>query len=348
MRNACMKLYTYTHTVPFELENGQSLPGLTLAYHTSRRHLLPEGQPDPAQRVVWICHALTANSNPQEWWDTLVGPGLFFDTTRDFIVCVNMLGSCYGSTNPTSPHSGFAHYLDFPLITIRDIVRANMLVRDHLGIDRIHLMVGGSSGGFQAVEWAIMEPERIQNLCLLATNARVSPWCTAFNESQRMALWADPTFAAQESPAGGRAGLEAARSVALISYRSYEGYDQTQAEADPDCLLASRACSYQRYQGQKLSARFNAYAYYCLSRSVDTHNVGRGRGGVAEALSRIRARTLVLPLSTDGLFPPQESLYMARHIPGAELRMLESRFGHDGFLLEYKQIAQYIQEICKY
>jgi homoserine O-acetyltransferase len=222
------------------------------------------------------------------------------------------------------------------------MVKAHELLRRHLGITHIDLLVGGSSGGFQAVEWAISNPSLIKNLCLICCNARVSAWCTAFNESQRMALQADESFTAQTGADGGKKGLECARSVALLTYRSYEGYARTQSEEDKNCLLAGKAGSYQRYQGEKLSNRFNAYAYYYLTLGLDTHNVGRGRGGVGKALSGITANTLCIAIDSDVLFPLCELKLMANHIPNAALKVISSDFGHDGFLLEYAQIVEAI------
>ncbi|NLA15619.1 MAG: alpha/beta fold hydrolase [Bacteroidales bacterium] len=347
--------HTFTNSHPFPLEGGSVLPGIRVRYHCS-----PGSHHN--RRVIWICHALTANSNPCDWWPTLVGKGKFFDPFREFIICANVIGSCYGSTQPDGP--------DFPLITIRDMVQAHELLRRELGIEEIHLLIGGSSGGFQAVEWAVSNPSLIKNLCLIACSARISPWATALNESQRMALLADSTFANGNSSAAdgssttassdkaadgssssktangaGRQGLAAARSIALLSYRSYEGYCQTQAEACNNVLTATRACSYQQYQGEKLANRFCAYSYYVLTRSLDSHNVGRGRSSVEKALSQIAARTLCIGIDSDLLFPLSEIDFMARHIPEARKEVITSDFGHDGFLLEYEQITS---SLCKF
>jgi homoserine O-acetyltransferase len=228
------------------------------------------------------------------------------------------------------------------------MVKAHELLRRHLGIAHIDLLVGGSSGGFQAVEWAVSNPEVIKNLCLICCNARISAWGTAFNESQRMALLADESFTAQTSVAGGKKGLECARSIALLTYRSYDGYAKTQSEDDENCFLAKRAASYQQYQGQKLSNRFNAYSYYYLTLGLDTHNVGRGRNGVAKALSRITANTLCIAIDSDVLFPVSEVEMMATHIPNAALEVISSTFGHDGFLLEYAQLVKAIDSKLKF
>ena len=325
-----MRENTFFSKDPFSLECGDVLPGIKITYHCS------EGSPGNRQ-VVWICHALTANSNPMEWWPALVGPDKFFDPGRQFLVCANVPGSCYGSTGPDAA--------GFPLITIRDMVKAHELLREHLNIHTIDLLIGGSSGGFQALEWSISHPGVVENLCLIACNARVSPWATALNEAQRMALKADPSFGNAHDPEGGKRGLAAARAMALLSYRSYEGYGKTQAELSADALLATRACSYQQHQGEKLTSRFCPYSYYSLTLSLDSHNVGRGRGGVETALSGIRARTLCIGIDSDLLFPLSEIKYVANHIPGAVADVISSDFGHDGFLLEHEQITS---SLCRF
>lgn len=333
----------YIHNDIFEFEAGGSLEGLKVVYHCSEK---PWKEGDD-RKVIWICHALTANSDAQDWWPELVGPGRLFDTDRYFVVCANMLGSAYGSSGPSSinPETGKPFYFDFPKITVRDIVKANDLVRRHLGISKIHLMVGGSIGGFQSIEWTIMEPEVFEKAIFIACGSRVSPWLTAWEESQRMALEADPTFRACESLKGGEAGLRCARSIALISYRSYEGYNATQAETDEDCLFADRAGSYQRYQGKKLSDRFDAYSYYYLSDSVNSSNAGRGRGGLEKALGSIKADCTVIGIDSDRLFPVEEQKFLAEKIPGARYHEITSKFGHDGFLLENDQLTEIIKPL---
>ena len=203
----------------FQLESGTTLPSLTAAYHTF-------GKLNAARdNVIWICHALTANSDCEDWWPGLIGKGCTIDPERYFIVCVNMLGSTYGSTSPQSidPRTGKPHGLNFPLVTTKDNARFFSLVADYLGINGIRLLMGGSMGGQHALEWACTEPERFDLLCVLATNARHSAWGIAFNESQRMALRADPTLGGDD-PEAGKAGLEAARAIAMLSYRHYRTY----------------------------------------------------------------------------------------------------------------------------
>ena len=328
---------------PFTFEAGGVLPRLEVAYHTSP-HPYRKGE-----KVVWICHALTANSDAEDWWPQMVGPGKLIDTDRYFVVCVNMLGSSYGSSSPASVNSetGRPYYLDFPKVTVRDIIHATIEVRKALGIEKVDLLVGSSIGGFQALEWAIQEPDVIVKAAFMATSARVTPILTAYEESQRMALEADPTFRACASLKGGEAGLRCARSIALISYRSFDGYFQTQQDADPDQLFAARACSYQQYQGKKLSDRFDAYCYWTLSYSVDSANVGRGRGGVEQALQRIKAETIVVAIDSDCIFPPQVMRPIAEAIPGARYHVIHSLFGHDGFLLETEQLTAILSPLLR-
>lgn len=324
---------------PFNLECGKTLNKITIKYTVSCKERADK-------KVIWICHALTANANPSEWWNTLVGSGKLFDPQQHYIVCANILGSCYGSTGPSSNNEhGKPYLLDFPPITIRDLVQAHELLREHLKINSIELLIGGSNGGFQAIEWAVSNPYIIKNLCLIATNAIVSPWCTAFNQSQRLALKADPTFTMNSDPGGGKAGLAAARSIALLSYRSYSGYNRTQNEEEEnaDFLIAKKASSYQNYQGKKLVERFNAYSYYTLSLNVDSHNIGRGRGGLEKSLKRITAKTLCIAIDSDLLFPQREMKRVADGIERCAMEVISSEYGHDGFLLEYKQLEEKIK-----
>ena len=328
----------------FAFEAGGNVSGIEVVYHTSDRDYTK------GERVVWLCHALTANSNPMDWWPEMVGKGCCIDPEKDYVVCVNIFASPYGTTGPRSwMNDGEAMKrspLDFPKVTVRDMARLFPIVRKYIGIEKVDLLVGSSIGGFQALEWAIMEPEVIERAAFIATAPRVTPWLGAWMESQRMAIEADPTFKACESLAGGQKGLEAARALSLISYRTFEGYNITQAEQDEDCLFAQRVASYERYQGEKLVKRdFDAYSYYYLTYSVDSHNVGRKRGGVAAALGQIQAKSIVITITSDGLFPPVEGQEWAAWIPGAKYVEIESKWGHDGFLLETEAIAKRLEEL---
>ena len=331
----------------FAFEAGGSVRGIEVVYHTSDREY------KAGDRVVWLCHALTANSNPMDWWPEMVGKGCCINPEKDYVVCVNIFASPYGTTGPRDwcagkrrEAKGERSPLDFPKVTVRDMARLFPIVRKYIGIEKVDLLVGSSIGGFQALEWAILEPEVIERAAFIATAPRVTPWLGAWMESQRMAIEADPTFKACESLAGGQKGLEAARALSLISYRTFDGYNLTQAEEDEDCLFAGRVASYERYQGEKLVKRdFDAYSYYYLTWSVDSHNVGRKRGGVAAALGKIKAKSVVITITSDGLFPPVEGKKWAAWIPGAKYVEIESKWGHDGFLLETEAIAERLEEL---
>ena len=327
----------FNYENPFTLESGVTLPGYHLAYTTHGKLNADKSN------VVWIFHALTANSNPLEWWPGLVGDGKFFDPAKYFIICANKPGSPYGSVSPLSinPQTNQLYYHDFPVFTMRDMIRTFQHLKDHLGIRKIFLALGGSTGGMQLLEWAIEEPELFEHIVPIATNAVLSPWAIAFNASQRMAIEADITWL-ERRPDAGQKGLAAARSIALLSYRHYNGYDITQPRDKSFVALGNEvtyaADNYQRYQGLKLVNRFNAICYYRLSQSMDSHDVGKNRGGVEKALRKITARTLVIGITSDVLYPITEQEYLQKKILGAELLSISSDFGHDGFLLEYEKI----------
>lgn len=315
---------------------------MDLVYHT------PEREYSKGEKVIWICHALTGNSDPEDWWPQMVGKGTLIDVDKYYVVCVSMICSSYGECSPATidPATGKPYLLSFPDTTIRDMVRANILVRKHLGIEKIDLMIGPSIGGFLTYEWAVMEPEVIKNAFFLATANRVPPFLTAFNESQRMAMLADPTFKEAKDIHGGELGLKCARSIALISYRTCDGYNTTQSEKDDDVMVADRASSYQRYQGEKLIRReFDAYSYWYLSYALDSMNLGRGRGGVEAALSTIKAKSIVVSITSDMLFPPSLGAASAAAIPGAVHKQISSIYGHDGFLIENDQLCDILAPV---
>jgi homoserine O-acetyltransferase/O-succinyltransferase len=324
----------FTHDGPIVLESGASLPTYHLAYTTHGR--LNEAK----DNVVWVFHALTANSDPVQWWPGLVGDGKLFDPSEWFIVCVNMPGSCYGSSGPMDGRPGGAgpYYHDFPFFTTRDMIRAYQPLREFLGIEKIHTGIGGSMGGQQLLEWAIEEPEMFRYIFPIATNARHSPWGIAFNTAQRMAIESDGTWKERTDEAG-RAGMMAARATALLSYRHYDTYLKMQP--------GDAAESYQRYQGEKLARRFNAFSYYKLSQSMDSHDIGRARGGAEKALQRIRARALVIGIESDILFPLPEQEWLGAMIPGASFQSIPSLYGHDGFLLEFGQIEGLVKNFVR-
>ena len=329
----------YSHSEPFVLESGEVLPKVDIVYDTF-------GELNEAKdNVIWVCHALTANSDVADWWPHTVEEGKFLDPTRYFIICANFLGSHYGTTSPLSvnPATGEKYYYDFPRITVRDMVHCHQLLAKALGIERVKMLIGSSIGGFQCMEWAIMEPHFMDNLVLIATTTCSEPWAAAFNESQRMAIRLDRTWGERDDDAG-LDGMAVARSIALISYRGGAAYNATQQEIEgsEDASFERRAHTYQQYQGEKLRRRFNAMSYYRLSEAVDSHNIGRGRGGISKALQSIEARTLVVAISSDILFPPEAHTPLWEHIRGAEYHLIESEFGHDGFLVEHEKLNRII------
>ena len=331
----------FDYKAPFRLECGDELPALRIAYHTYGR------MNAAGDNVVWVCHALTANSDVADWWPHTVEEGRFLDPTRYFVVCANILGSHYGTTGPlqVNPATGEPWYGDFPRFTIRDMVAAHRLLARELGIGRMAALIGSSVGGFQAVEWAVGEPERFERLVLIATAAKASPWTIAIDETQRMAIEADSTFGERRDDAGMK-GLTAARAIGLLTYRGGEGYNLTQQDRE-EFPTVHRASTYQQYQGEKLCRRYNAYSYHAILDAFDTHDVGRGRGGVVEALGRIRARTLVVGITTDMIFTPREMRELQGWIPGSLYREIDSPFGHDGFLVEYEQLNAMLAPFLK-
>ena len=325
---------------PLKLEDDGTIRHLQIAYHTYGSLNADKSN------VIWVCHALTADSEVADWWPHTVESGSFLDPEKYFVVCANILGSHYGTTGPLTPGpDGEAPlYGQFPRVTIRDIVAAHKRLAAHLGISRVKLLIGSSLGGFQCQEWALSEPDFAENVALIATAPFTTPWAAAFNESQRMAIEADATYGQPRDDAGA-AGLEAARSIALLSYRGAPAYNITQAdkpEYQPTPFI-HRVHSYQRHQGEKLKNRFNAYSYVRMSEAVDSHNIGRGRGGIVMALSHFKPRALIVAITSDILFPPEDHQLFIKHIPSNEYHLIDSDFGHDGFLIEHAKLNEIIR-----
>lgn len=328
----------YSHEI-FKLECGGVLHGIEIEYTTY-------GTLSPTKdNVIWVCHALTADSNVADWWPHTVEEGRFLDPAKWFVVCANFLGSPYGTTSPVSinPTTGVRYGKEFPMITVRDMVAAHRKLAERLGIESVKLLIGSSIGGFQVMEWAIAAPDFAKRVALIATCTRSSAWAIAFNESQRMAISADASFHT-DSPDGGKDGMAVARSIALLSYRGAEAYNATQTDPDGEKLSGYRATTYQQHQGEKLRKRFDAHCYWRLTEAVDSHNIARGRGSVEEALRSIRSKALVVAITSDILFPPSDHDVMVENIPSVEYRLINSPFGHDGFLVEYEQLDAIIKE----
>lgn len=321
---------------PFFLESGEVLHNVTIVYNTYGTIN------DDSSNVVWVCHALTANSDVADWWSGIIGKGKLFDPDKFFIICANILGSCYGSTGAFSnnPVTNKKYGKDFPLLTVRDLVQAHIALRKHLNISSIKVLIGGSLGGQQCLEWAITEPDIIKHLVPIATNAYHSPWGIAWNTAQRMALESDSHFYS-DGEERVEEGLKTARAIAMLSYRSYHTYYETQKD-DNNKFADFKSDSYQRYQGEKLVSRFDAHTYYTLTKVMDSHNVGRVRDSVESALRTIKAKTCIIGIQSDILFPIAEQQYLAKEIPNAEFHEIISFYGHDGFLLEFEQITTII------
>ena len=339
----------------FALDCGNALPRLEIAY-TVHGTLNSEGT-----NAVLVCHALTGHAHAADarmengetipgWFSGVIGPGRAFDTGKYCLICSNILGSCYGSTGPVSRNrdTGRAYGPDFPRVTVRDMVRAQKLLLDHIGVRSLRTVIGGSLGGMQALEWAIQYPEMVQSIVPIATAAAHSPWAIGISETQRLAIMSDPDWQGGRYTRQPERGIAIARAVAMLSYRSYgsflprfgrhapapgDGHERLRifGEAAPEFSVES----YLRYQGQKLADRFDANTYITLTRAMDAHDVGAGRGGVREALGLIRARTLVLGISSDILYPPAEQRAIAASIPGAAYAEIASPHGHDAFLIEF-------------
>lgn len=331
-----MNYFHYPHT--FNLENGSQLPELTIAYKTYGK--LNEEK----NNVVWICHALTASADVADWWPGVVGKGHIIDPEKYFIVCANILGSCYGSSGPLSvnPATGQPYYHQFPFITIRDMVNAHILLRKQLGIDKIYLLMGGSMGGYQAMEWCIMEKNIAERLVLLATSASESAWGIATHTAQRLSIEADGTWQNNAANAGA-SGLKAARAIGMLTYRNYNIMVQKQSDTDVNKTDDFKASSYMTYQGDKLVKRFNAYSYWLLTKSMDSHNIARGRSNAAEILNTITQPTLLFGISSDILCPLCEQEFLASHIPLSKLIGIDSEYGHDGFMVENEQISMHLE-----
>ncbi|HTE08581.1 MAG TPA: homoserine O-acetyltransferase [Flavitalea sp.] len=330
----------FSYDKDFRLESGEIIKGLTVAYHTYGS-LNSDGS-----NVVWICHHLTANSDASLWWQGMVGQDLLIDPAEHYIVCANILGSCYGTTGPLSvnPVTGSPYYQHFPFITIRDMVNAHILLRVHLKIETIQLLIGGSMGGYQALEWAAMEPKRIGRMILLSTSAAESAWGIAVHTAQRMAIEADNSWNTN-SPEAGKQGLKAARAIGLISYRNHKILVEKQTDENPDKMDGFQASSYMVYQGDKLASRFNAFSYWILTKAMDSHNLARGRAANTIAvLNAMIQPTLVFGIQSDILCPLPEQEFLLKHLKDAVMVVIDSDYGHDGFMVESKKISSHIRK----
>ncbi|MEM7788333.1 MAG: homoserine O-acetyltransferase [Bacteroidota bacterium] len=330
----------------FTTERGDRLPDVTVAYRTWG------ALSEAADNAVVICHALTGDADAAAWWPGLVGEGQLVDPARHFVVCPNALGSCYGTTGPaTLDADGRRLGSRFPRVTIRDQARLHARLLNHLGVRSVALAAGGSMGGMQALELALVDreagPDRVRRLVLIGMGAAHGAWQIGTSEAQRLAIradarWQGGDYAADAPP---EAGLAAARAHAMMTYRSAhlfgerfgrERHEPRFTPADPKYAVES----YLRYQGAKLAGRFDAGAYVRLTEAMDDHDVGRGRGreSAQAALARLRADALCVGISSDLLYPPAESRALAELLPCGRYAELDSPFGHDAVLVAFEGV----------
>ena len=341
----------------FALESGEALANVTVAFETWGQ--LNHG----ATNAVLVLHALSGDSHAEGpsgpghvspgWWDGLIGPGAPIDTERYFVVCPNVLGGCQGTTGPSSPDAENSPYGSrFPVITIRDQVAVEVALADELGIERWAAMIGGSMGAMRALEWSVGYPDRVERAVVLAVSAAASAEQIALCSLQIRAIKSDPAFVNGDYYSTGKSpstGLSIARGLGQLSYRTEHEFDvrfAREVQDDEAPLHGGRYAveSYLEYQGEKLTRRFDANSYIVLSEAMNHHDLGRARGGVAEALRTVRARVTVAGIARDRLYPLEQQLEIARLLPGdEEVHVIHSEFGHDGFLLETELVGEIVR-----
>jgi homoserine O-acetyltransferase len=342
---------TFATDEPFRLAEGGALQPVTLRYALYGRLNARKSN------AILVCHALSGSARVADWWGEMFGAGRPFDTTKYCIIGVNIIGSCYGSTGPRSvnPQTGAPYGADFPLVTIRDMVRAQAQLLDQLGVKRLHAVIGGSIGGMQAMQWAVDYPERVERLIAIGA-APLSAMGLALNHLQRQAICNDPAWQggryAEDAPPV--AGLALARAIAMCSYKSAELFNSRfhrrpdRTGEDPHRALEHRfdIAGYLDYQGRIFTRRFDANSYLIISKAMDTFDLARGYESEEAALRRISARTLLVGISSDWLFPAADVRALAARMraSGADARYDEiaSSHGHDGFLADCALVAPVI------
>jgi homoserine O-acetyltransferase/O-succinyltransferase len=322
---------------PFELESGLQLPDLRISYNTYGK--LNEQR----DNVVWVCHALTASAAVHDWWAGLFGVGNVLDPEKNFIICANNLGSPYGTTSPDhiNPTTGERYGMSFPAFTLKDTANSIIGLMEALDIQHIDTLIGGSCGGNIALEMAVQLGSKIKRLVLICSSARETPWTIAIHQSQRIALESDPDFKNNKSKAGIN-GLKAARAFALPFYRTAQSLNIRQKEEDSNKVSDYRSASYISYQGEKFIKRFDAHCYYKLLNALDTHNLERGHNSISDPFNKIKSQTLVIGIDTDLFIPIEEQKFLVEHIPDAQYLEIKSMYGHDAFLIETKQIQNFL------
>lgn len=355
------KVRLYTEAEPFHFESGAKLGPIDVAFETYG------DLNDEKTNCVLVCHALTGSAhagfyNTEDdkipgWWDGIIGPGKALDTSKYFVVCSNILSGCYGTTGPATmnPVTMREYGTSFPMTTIRDMVRVQKRLLDWLGVERLQLVIGGSMGGMQVIEWAVMYPDFAERVVPIATGAGHTAWGIGLNEVARQAIFNDPAYMNGNYHASGQParGLALARMIAMISYRSPESFTMRfqrdrigSADGseffDPKNLFQVEI--YLHYQGVKLVERFDANTYVYITRAMDFHDVSRGRGKIEEVLSTIKAKALCLGISSDVLYPDVEQRGLAELIPDGRYAEIQSIHGHDAFLIEFEQLNRILKD----
>lgn len=337
---------------PFQFESGEVIQSVNVAYETYG-NLNDEGN-----NAILVCHALTGDShassynNPdgrEGWWDGVIGKDKALDPEKYFIVCSNFVGSCYGTSGPPSinPVTNQKYNLTFPQMTVRDMVNLEHKLVTHLGIKKLVAVTGGSLGGMQSLEWALLYPELVESIIPIACGARHSAWAIGLNEIQRKSIMEDPQWNKGNYSEQPVKGLTSARMLAMMTYRSHENFEtrfSRNLRNDKGDAPFYEVESYLHYQGHKLVSRFDANTYIYITRAMDSHDVSRGRGTLQNALSQIKAKTLSIGIDTDLLYPINEQKEIAELIPGAKYFEIKSVYGHDAFLIEFDQMNKVLKE----
>ena len=343
---------SYISNRPFALENGAALPSISVRYAVY-------GDPEAdGSNVILVCHALSGSARVADWWGGLFGAGGVFDLDRDCVIGINMLGSCYGSTGPTSvnPATGAPYGPDFPLVSVRDVVRSQALVLDHLQLPKVRAVIGASIGGMQALQWAVDFPQRIEE-CIAIGAAPLNAMALALNHLQRQAIQLDPKWRAgqygDDPPVD---GLGLARAIAMCSYKSPElfaeryGRKPNRNGEDPVRSLRDRfdVAGYLDHQGEKFNARFDANSYCVISKLMDTFDLARGYASETAALARITSAVLLVGITTDWLFPADDVRALGKRMQAAGANCtyteLQSSHGHDGFLADFQLLAPILRQ----
>lgn len=296
--------------------------------------------------VILICHALTGHAAADEWFPGIFGAGRVCDPAKSFIICINVPGSPYGSVGPwsTNPKNGEPYRNSFPEITVRDMVRFQQQLLNQLGITGIELVLGGSLGGMQALEFVVMD-DRIQSAALIAMGKSHSPWAIGISHAQRKAIYTDPEWkdGNYKKGEGPKEGLATARMMAMITYRAPSDYDKKFGRKLQGETSQFQVESYLDYQGKKLAERFDAHSYIILTEAMDSHDVSRGRSSYEEVLGRVTIPVRVIGIDSDHLYSIQEQKELAKLLKNGEYHEIKSSYGHDAFLIEFDQINEIIE-----